>query len=61
MIRTIIDAIMEYREQKRKGREVMRYLENLDSMGRFCNDYMHRRCYRRSARWAGVPRKQRRI
>lgn len=49
----MLSILREHFEQKRKARIALKDLEDMDYMGRFCTDYMHRRCYRRSARWAG--------
>lgn len=49
----MISLLREHFAQRRKAREALRDLVDLSDLGRFCTDYMQRRCYRRAARWAG--------
>ncbi len=50
MLRTIIEAIAEHREQVRKGREVMRYLD-MPRHAQCTYDKIGMKGYRREAKW----------
>lgn len=58
MLRAMWEAVREERTQRKKGREVLGYLEIPQAVGRYSHDQINLPGRRRAARWADAPGRQ---